>query len=132
MGDKARGDAAIQGVWKRNKTCILDICVTGTDAKAYKDLSLRTVLEAETWAKKAKYLKVYLDKRHTFAPLAYSVNGMAGVESRAFEKRIASLLAENWNWEYIELVGFVRAKIVMPVIIAKTLLLRGAYLKLPK
>ena len=84
---------AIQGLCKRGETCILDICVTDTDAKAYKGLSLRTVLEAAVRVKQVKYLKACLDQRHTFAPLAYSVDGMAGVEARTFEKHIASLLA---------------------------------------
>ena len=85
MGDEARGDVAIQGIWKRGETCILDICVTDTDAKAYKGLSSRTVLEAAARVKKAKYLKACLDQRRTFAPLAYSVNGMAGVKVCFFE-----------------------------------------------
>ena len=65
-------------------------------------------------------------------PLAYSVDGMAGVEARAFEKRIASLLAVKWRREYSELLGFVRAKMAMVVVRANTLLLRGARLKRPK
>ena len=44
FGDKERGDVAIQGLWKHGETCILDISVTDTDAKAYKGLSLGTVL----------------------------------------------------------------------------------------
>ena len=67
--------------------------MTDTDAKAYKGLSSRTVLEGAARVKKAKYLKACLDQQRTFMPLAYSVDGMAGVEARAFEKRIASLLA---------------------------------------
>ena len=70
---------AIQGLWKRGEVCILDICVTDTDTKAYKGLSLRTVLEAAVWVKKPTYLKVCLDQQHTFPPLAYFVDNMAGV-----------------------------------------------------
>ena len=57
-----------------------------------------------------------MDQRRTFAPLAYSVDGIAGYEARAFEKRIASLFAAKWGREYIELVGFVRAKMAMAVV----------------
>ena len=53
---------AIQELWKRGETCILDIYVTDTGAKAYKGLSLRTMLEAVAWVKKAKYLKACLDQ----------------------------------------------------------------------
>ena len=58
---------AIQGLWKHGKTCILVICVTDTDAKAYKGLSLRTVVEAVAQVKNAKYLKTCLDQQRTFA-----------------------------------------------------------------
>ena len=62
MGDTARGDVAVQRLWKRSKTCILDICVTDTDAKAYKGLSSRAVLEGAVRVKKAKYLQACLDQ----------------------------------------------------------------------
>ena len=89
-------------------------------------------MEGAAQVKKAKYLKACLDQQRTFTPLAYSVDGMAGVEARAFEKRIASLLAAKWGREYSELVGFVRAKMAIAVVRANTLLLRSARLKRPK
>ena len=82
--------------------------------------------------KKAKYLQACLDQRRTFTPLAYSVDGMAGVEARAFEKCIASLLAAKWGREYSELMGSVRVKMAMAVARANTLLLRGVRLTRPK
>ena len=51
---------------------------------------------------------------------------------RMRQKRIASLLAAKWEREYSKLVGFVRVKMVMAVVRANTLLLRGARLKRPK
>ena len=107
----------------------MDVCVADTDAKAYKDLSSRTVLEAATRVKKTKYLKACLDQRRTFTPLAYKVDSMAGAKARAFEKRIASPLLAKWNREYSKLVGFIRAKMAMAVVSVNTLLLRGTRLK---
>ena len=89
-------------------------------------------MEAAARVKKAKYFKACLDQQRTFAPLAYSVNGMAGVEVRTFKKRITSLLAAKWDRECSELVGFLRAKMAMAVVRANTLLLRGAQFKRPK
>ena len=57
FGDEAKGGVAIQSLWKRGETCILDICVMDTDVKAYKGLSLRSVLKAAARVEKAKYLK---------------------------------------------------------------------------
>ena len=77
-------------------------------------------------------MKACLDQRHTFVPLAYSVDGMAGIEARTFKNHITSLLAATWGRAYSKLVGFVRAKMTMPVVKSNTLLLRNTWLKLPK
>ena len=38
------GNVAVHGLWKHRKTCDFDIVITDTDTKAYKHLSLRTVV----------------------------------------------------------------------------------------
>jgi hypothetical protein len=44
-GEEARGDVAIHGLWERGKTCILDVRITDTDAKAHFGQSSEKVLE---------------------------------------------------------------------------------------
>ena len=66
-----------------------------------------------------------MDQCRTFAPLAYSDDGMAGIEKCAFEKRIASFLAGKWNMKYSGLVGFICAKMAMAVVRVNTLLFTG-------
>jgi len=39
----------------------------------------------------------------SFIPMAYSVDGMAGKEARAAEKRIASILVSKWDCPYSEM-----------------------------
>ena len=68
-----------------------------SDARSYADKTSKRVLEDHAKRKKSKHLQPFLDRRRSFAPLIYSVDGMACKEARAFEKRIASLLAEKWN-----------------------------------
>ena len=75
--------------------CVLDIRITDTDANSYKDISSAKVLERAAKAKKEKYLQACLDRRRSFTPLVYSVTGMTCKEAKAFEKRIACLLAEK-------------------------------------
>ena len=58
--------------------------------------------------------------------LIYSVDGMAGREAQAFEKRIAHLLAEKWERRYSELCGFVRGRMALSVVRSNSLLLRGS------
>ena len=47
-------------------------------------------------------------------------------EAKAFEKRVASLLAGKWDRQYSEMVGFVRGRMALSVIRSNTMLLRGA------
>ena len=126
LGDEARGDVKIHGLWEKGSDCILDIRITDTDAKSYQSYSSRKVLERAAKEKKDKYLEACLERRRSFAPLVYSVDGMACKEAKAFEKRVASLLASKWDRQYSEMVGFVRGRMALSVIRANTMLLRGS------
>ena len=125
-GNEARGDIAVHGLWKSGETCILDMRVTDTDAKSYVGSSSAKVLEKAAKAKKDKYLDACLERRKSFTPLVYSVDGLACKEARAFEKRVASLLASKWERQYSEMVGFVRARMSLAIVRSNTRLLRGA------
>jgi hypothetical protein len=125
-GDEARGDVKIHGLWEKGSDCILDIRITDTDAKSYQNIASAKVLERAAKVKKDKYLIACLERRRTFMPLVYSVDGMACKEALAFEKRVASLLASKWNRPYSEMVGFVRGRMSLAVIRSNTMLLRGA------
>jgi hypothetical protein len=125
IGHESRGDVAVHGLWKRGETCILDIVVTDTDAKAHEQSTSRNAIEGAARKKKKKYLDACLARRKTFMPLSYSVDGMAGKEARAFEKRIAALLAEKWGRAYSEMCGWVRSMMAISIARSNTLLLRG-------
>ena len=74
------------------------------------------MLEAHLKRKKNRYLQACLDRRRTFTPLVYSVDGMACKEARSFEKRIASLLADKWERSYSKLVGYVRGRMAKSIL----------------
>ena len=67
------------------------ICVTDTDAKTYKGLSLRAVIEAAARVEKAKYLKACLDQQFTFASMANLITAL--MASRDTPSRSAFLLS---------------------------------------
>ena len=123
--EEARGDVAIHGLWEKGKTCILDIRITDTDAKAHFAHSSEKVLEKAAKEKKKKYNDACLARRRTFCPLVYSVDGMTCKEALAFEKRIAGLLSKKMDRRYSEMVGFVRQRMCLAVVRSNTLLLRG-------
>jgi hypothetical protein len=126
LGDGARGDVEVYGLWKKGEGCVLDIQVTDTDAKSYASSSSEKVLERAAKAKKAKYLDACLERRRSFTPLVYSVDGMACKEARAWEKRVASLIASKMDRSYSEMVGFVRARMSLAIVRMNTHLLRGS------
>ena len=56
-------------------------------AASYKStMDSAKILERAAKQKKAKYLEACLERRRSFAPLVYSVDGMAAKEARAFER----------------------------------------------
>ena len=125
-GNEARGDVLVHSLWEKGSGCVLDICVTDTDARSYQSITSRKVLERAAKRKKDKYNSACLERRRSFMPLIYSVDGMACKEAKAFEKRIASLLASKWDRPYSEMAGFVRSRMSLAIIRSNTMLLRGA------
>ena len=126
-GDGARGDLSAHGLWKRGETTVLDIKVMDTDAPSYKSTAdAKKVLERAARQKKTKYLGACLERRRSFMPLVYSVDGMAAKEARAFERRTASLLASKLDRRYSEMCGIVRSRMALAVVRNNTLLLRGS------
>ena len=63
----------------------MDISITDIDATSHKDFSSAMVLEMAANATKAKYLQLCLDRRRSFTPLVYLVDGMACKETEAFD-----------------------------------------------
>ena len=104
----------------------MGVHVTDTDAKSYRGSSSAKVLEKAAREKRAKYEKACLKQRRSFMALVYSVDGMAGKGARAYEKRIASLLADKWSREYSSVAGWVKARMALAVVRSHTLLLRGS------
>ena len=119
----------VHGLWETGSGCVLDICISDTDAKSYADKTSKRVLEDHAKRKKAKYLQSCLDRRRSFAPLVYSVDGMACKEAQAFEKRIVSHLADKWNRPYSELVGYVCRRMAMSILRSNTVCLRGTHVR---
>ena len=124
--EEARGDVLVHGLWERGSGCVLDTRVTDTDAKSYQKFFLTKVLEKAARQKKGKYIAACLARRQNFVPLVYSVDGMACKEAKAFEKRIAPLLATKWDRSHIEMTGHVRKRMGLAIIMSNTMLLPGA------
>jgi len=69
-------------------------------SKSYKNLPPKKALERQEKEKKKKYCKPCENQRRHFTPFIVSTDGMFGFEARAFPKRLAKLLAEEWKKPY--------------------------------
>ena len=67
-----------------------------------------------------------MEQRKDFTPLVYSVDGIAAREAKAAERHHDSALAWKWKLQYSEMCGFVWVRMVLAVVRANTLLLRGS------
>ena len=126
VGGEERGDVLVHSLWEKGRGCVLDIRITDTDARSYQSIASHKVLERAAKVKKTKYNEACLERRRSFMPLVYSVDGLACKEARAFEKRVASLLATKWERAYSEMAGFVKSRMSLAIIRSNTMLLRGA------
>ncbi|EJK66421.1 hypothetical protein THAOC_12663, partial [Thalassiosira oceanica] len=86
----------------------------------------KKVLEKAAKRKKDKYLEACRERRRDFIPMAYSVDGLAGKEARAAEKRLASLLASKWDRPYSEMACFVKTRMSLSIVRSISMLLRGS------
>ncbi|KAL7538456.1 hypothetical protein ACHAXR_008557 [Thalassiosira sp. AJA248-18] len=67
-----------------------------------------------------------LERHIDFCPLVYSVKCIPGRDARGTEKQLAWLLTYKWKRPYIQMVHYVRVRMAVAVVCAKSLLIRGS------
>ncbi len=67
-----------------------------------------------------------IDQRRHFTPFVVSTDGMFGFEARAFLKRLAKLLAEEWEKPYPVVMGFINARMSIALVRATNRCIRGS------
>ena len=58
--------------------------------------------------------------------MVYSVDGIAGKETKRAEKYLAAVLAAKWKKQYSEMVYYVRVQMALAVVRANSLLIYGS------
>eukprot|EP00731_Ephydatia_muelleri_P010896 Em0005g1482a len=85
------------------------------------DLGIRGALE-----KKKLYKKAVEDRRGTFTPFVTSVDGLLHREAEHFLKHMATSIAAKWEKSYAETCAFGRARLLLALVRASSLCLRGS------
>ncbi|KAL7474030.1 hypothetical protein ACHAW6_000029, partial [Cyclotella cf. meneghiniana] len=125
LGEEARGDALAHSFWNRGRGTVFDVRICDTDSRSYSNTSLSKILDQHAKEKKDKYGTACLDRRRNFAPLVYSVDGMASKDARMAERCIAWLLAKKWSRTYSDMASFIRTRMSLAIVRSNTLLLQG-------
>ena len=123
---ETRGDVAVHGFFQRSVTTIFDVTICDTDCGSYHSQDPAQVLANREKAKKNKHLQACLERRRTFTPLAFSVDGLRGSEATAAGKQLAAKLAAKWKRSYSDVCGFVRSRLAIALVRSTSLCLRGA------
>jgi hypothetical protein len=64
-----------------------------------------------------------------FTPLVYSVDRVAGRETKQAERRLASQIAWKWKREYSEMVGHMRTMMTLAVVRSNSILMCGSMVR---
>ena len=119
-------DVSFHGLWKLGTTTLFNMQTVNLYKGCYLRQTSSDALATEEKDKKDKYLQPCLERRHSFTPMVYSVDGNPGTEAVAAQQHLALLLSNKLKQEYLEMYGFVRACMSLVIVISNTLLLRDA------
>ena len=74
-------------------------------------------------------MKACQDRRACFTPLCVSVDGMLGVETEFFLKRLGDYLAVKWERPFSVIMCWIRARLSFAILRAIMLCVRGSRTK---
>ena len=119
-------DLGVRGVWQPQTMALFDIRVIDTDARSYLSHSPGSVLASAEADKKRKYCDACTERRATFTPLCFSVDGLAGDEATCFLKHLANSLSVAWERSYSDVIRWLRARLAFALVRATDVCVRGS------
>mmetsp|Transcript_13619 Transcript_13619/g.19848 ORF Transcript_13619/g.19848 Transcript_13619/m.19848 type:complete len:155 (-) Transcript_13619:31-495(-) len=123
---KPCGDVGIRGLWQRQTDCIIDVRITDSDAKSYRNRTIANHLKAQEAEKKKKYHFLCQENRKNFSPFVATVDGVLGREAKMVLKQIARALATKWSCPHSQAQNYVNTMISVAIVRATHRCLRGS------
>ena len=124
--DESQADVSVHGFWKWGTNALFAMRIVNIDTGSYLCQTSTKALAAAEKEKNYKYLQSCMERRHSFALMVQSADGIPGTEAVAAQQRLASLLSNKLKREYLDMCRFVRAQISLAIVRSNTLLLSGA------
>ena len=112
IAKKARLDVAGIGVWGAYEKTFLDIRIMHPNSKSYVTKPIENVYLQHEQEKKREYNERVLQvEKGSFTPIVGSTFGGWGKEARRHHKRVAFLIAEKRNEEYVDVIKYMRTRL---------------------
>jgi hypothetical protein len=116
----------LRSFWKRGHDCVVEVRVTDTDQPTHCKRDPDSVILSQEMEKKKKYPEPCLEQRRHFTPFVVSIDGLLGREASTLAKRLAQKLAIKWQRSYLQVCGYVNARLSIVIIRATHSCLRGS------
>ena len=125
----ARLDIAVNGFWGgRYERSFLDVRVFNPYAPSNRNTSIEKCFKKHEQEKKRAYEQRILNVEHaSFTPLVFSASGGLGKEATTFYKRLASLLADQWDQPYSTTMNWLRCTLSFCLLRSSIQCIRGAH-----
>ena len=99
------------------------------DAQSYLSQAPQSVLAVAKKEKRRKYVRACEERRASFTPLCFSVDGMPGKEAETFLRLLGSDLAAKWDKSYGVVMQWIRVRLSFAILRATNLCIRGSRTK---
>ena len=126
--DGARLDISANGVWGgRFEKTFFDVRVFNPHAPSNRNQTPSACYRKHEREKKRAYAQRILEVEHSsFTPLVFSATGGMGREATCFYKRLATMLAQKWDYSYSTTLCWLRCRLTFSLIRSAIQSLRGA------
>ena len=121
--EELRTDVSTHSFCNWGTTAMFDIQIFNLGLGSYLRMMPEKALAKAEKEKKDLCLQASLERRQTFTPMVYSVDGIPGSEALAAQKILSGLLSYKLKREYSEMCGFVRAGMSLAIVRSNSLLL---------
>ena len=116
----------IASLWEKQTTCVVNTRVINSDQPSYCSSIPVQALASQEKVKKKKYGELCSEQRQHFSPYLVCVSRLLGKEAKSLNKRLALLLARNWDTHYSVMCGYVNTHMSVKILLASNLCIQGS------
>ena len=125
--DASRLDLNCKGPWNPSQDAFFDVRVCNPLASSYQNLSTEAMMRKDEREKQRAYEHRVCEVEHgSFTSLVFAVTGGMGPSASIFYKRLASLIAQEKNRPYCQVISWIRSLLRFCLLRAAIMVIRGS------